>query len=635
MIRDVKKYLFFGLRRQMAEFFERAQQMGFIEFLNSEGNRATLPDDINSLIASMRILRREGAKTDRKYGAERNVDEFAHEIAEISQKKEEALEKLRLLKIDLMKIKPFGDFPKEQIEEIEREGKRRIQFFYSKHSTEKRDGEGLIFCATDHDFDFYIAITENGFLHQVGLLEIQMEDDHRGIRKQIEEKEKIASELHKILMDYTAYLPYLEEKLLEKLTKHNLLVAKDGVEEHFDGVLFSVEAYIPEVKLGKVDTLIGDLKVHIEPIASADDERIPTYMENEKLGKVGEDLVEIYDTPATSDKDPSRWVLWFFAFFFGIIVSDGGYGLVFLILTLVFKIKVKKPKPMVARLQKLFLILSCSCIAWGIFTASYFGIDFGPENPIEKMSSIGFLAHKKAAYHMRMKDDVYMEWAHKYPKSAAATTPKEFLLGGVTPTGQYEILEEFKDAILLEFSLLIGCIHVILSLFRYCKRTPSSIGWVFFIIGGYLFFPKIVGATSIFHYLGMIGKDFGYKVGEQMLYGGLGLAVLIALIKEKVRGLEEITKVIQVFSDVLSYLRLYALGLAGMMIAHTFNGIGEGVGLAFGFVIIIVGHLVTMCLAIMGGVIHGLRLNFLEWYHYSFEGGGKKFNPLRILGEKL
>lgn len=96
----------------------------------------------------------------------------------------------------------------------------------------------------------------------------------------------------------------------------------------------------------------------------------------------------------------------------------------------------------------------------------------------------------------------------------------------------------------------------------------------------------------------------------------------------------ETLNVIQVFSDVLSYLRLYALGMAGMIVAQTFNGLGERFGIVIGTIIILIGHTVNINLSIMSGVIHGLRLNFLEWYHYCFEGGGKLFNPLRLRKSK-
>ena len=96
-------------------------------------------------------------------------------------------------------------------------------------------------------------------------------------------------------------------------------------------------------------------------------------------------------------------------------------------------------------------------------------------------------------------------------------------------------------------------------------------------------------------------------------------------------SLLELTNGIQLFSDILSYLRLYALALAGMVMADTVN---TTLGIEFGVIatvfVIVFGHLINISLSSMSATIHGLRLNFLEWYRYSFEGGGKLFNPLRI-----
>ena len=135
----------------------------------------------------------------------------------------------------------------------------------------------------------------------------------------------------------------------------------------------------------------------------------------------------------------------------------------------------------------------------------------------------------------------------------------------------------------------------------------------------------------MFHFLGIIPKKGGAEVGKQLVFLGVGLAWVLALIQHKKKGLEEPLKSIQIFADILSYLRLYALSLAGIIMAGTFNQMGQEVGYVFGFFIILAGHVLNMIIGIMGGFIHGLRLNFLEWYHYCFEGSGKLFNPLRIL----
>jgi V/A-type H+-transporting ATPase subunit I len=150
------------------------------------------------------------------------------------------------------------------------------------------------------------------------------------------------------------------------------------------------------------------------------------------------------------------------------------------------------------------------------------------------------------------------------------------------------------------------------------------------MIGGTLYFPKILNATSIINFTGLVSKELAYAWGGQLVYGGIGLAFVAALFQKKWMAFHELTNVIQVFADVLSYIRLYALGLAGAMVAKTFNEMGMNAGLFGGALIILAGHINNLGLSIMGGAIHGLRLNFLEWYHYSFDGGGKLFDPLKL-----
>ena len=152
------------------------------------------------------------------------------------------------------------------------------------------------------------------------------------------------------------------------------------------------------------------------------------------------------------------------------------------------------------------------------------------------------------------------------------------------------------------------------------------------MIGGYLYFPSQLNATSFVQYLGLLPKDIAYFWGEYIVYSGIFLACFLSFLQRGFSaGLAELMNLIQVFADVLSYLRLYALALAGMIMASTFNDIGLSFGLKTGFIVIIIGHVVNISLGIMGGIIHGLRLNFLEWYHYSFEGGGRDFRPLKFL----
>ena len=81
------------------------------------------------------------------------------------------------------------------------------------------------------------------------------------------------------------------------------------------------------------------------------------------------------------------------------------------------------------------------------------------------------------------------------------------------------------------------------------------------MVGAYLYFPLILKATSMIHFLGLVDKTTGEQIGLQIIYTGIAVAMFLALVQKRLKGIGEATTLIQVFADVLSYLRLYALGL--------------------------------------------------------------------------
>ena len=136
--------------------------------------------------------------------------------------------------------------------------------------------------------------------------------------------------------------------------------------------------------------------------------------------------------------------------------------------------------------------------------------------------------------------------------------------------------------------------------------------------------------------MGWVPQNIAPVLGATLLFGGYALAILITSIQHGIKtGIGEAVHPTKIFGDVLSYIRLYALALAGSLMAITFNQMASNVNLALGIFIILLGHLVNLVIVAMAGTIHGLRLNFLEWYHYCFEGGGKLFNPLQLKRPKI
>lgn len=635
----VKKYLFIGVKEDVDTFFTRAQEKGFVEFLSTKVRRALdYPENVQKLMTALAILRKQPVLKMAELTKDLDAQKLAHNVAESAHWIERLEEEKRLLASEISRIEPVGDFSLQEIREIERDTGRHVQFFCVKRAKLKNLelDQAMIPIGSEYDMEYFMTIS-----HQVesfqGMIEMHFEKSLSQLENELEIANLKMEQCIKELKENAAYIDFLKDHLTHALNQYHLVSASDDVTTHINDHLFAIEGWIPENRLHGLFPLLEGLGIHAEEVAIEEGEKIPTYMENKSYGRVGEDLVHIFDTPATGDKDPSSWVFWGFAVFFAMIISDAGYGAIFLALALFLRRKFKHINPTGKRSLRLLTVLSSFCIGWGILTGSYFGLELSPTSPLNKVSVINYMAEKKADYHIAKKDETWKETVQKFPDLEYIYDGAEFLQAAkVKKDGftKYIVLDEFKDSIFMEISLLVGVIHISLSLLRHARRHWAGIGWIFASVGGYMFFPKILSATSIIHFMGIIPRAEGFEVGQQLFWGGIGLALILAFIQNKWAGLIELSKPIELFADILSYLRLYALGLAAMILAGTFNDMGMRLGFAAGFFVILMGHIVNIAVSIMGGTIHGLRLNFIEWYHHSFEGGGRLFKPLKLLKHK-
>lgn len=633
MIINVKKYLLFGLQGEINNFFERVQKQGFIEFISHKKQKKIETEEVSNLVRALKILKKEPIVSP----STEKIDPEAvsKKIIDIKTHLDTIEEKKRFLKKEIEKISPFGDFSIDDLTFIKENSNYQLSFYCRKVQKENLHQENLpesfIYISTKYDLDYFVSIS-NSPVDVPSFFKIEITESLSSLKKQLEEISAKELKLLDKLRSFSRYVVPLQKTLKYHINHYNLVEAKNRVTFPTNQPLFMVEAWIPVTQKEQLDRMLESHDISYEEVKIEERDRVPTYFENKGFSRVGEDLVCVYDVPDSKDKDPSTWVLFSFALFFAIIIGDAGYGLIYLLLFLLLKFKLKNKTSMLNRLTKLTGLLACTCITWGILTASFFGLNLSPNTPYRKYSAIQYLANKKATYHLKVKDDVYQEWVKKYPEITDTVDTNNFFKKTMTiKDGRetFEALGVFYDNILLEISLLIGMIHIMFAFIRYFKKSYAGIGWIIFMVGGYLYFPYSVFATSMLHYLNIVDKQTAFMIGPYFIFSGIATALILALIQRGISGISEVINVIQVFADVLSYLRLYALGLAGMILASTFNMLAAKTPFYCAIFILIAGHSINILLSLMGAVIHGLRLNFLEWYHWCFEGEGKKFNPLR------
>ena len=413
-----------GRKESIDQFFDQAQDQGFLEFISVTAKKPMdAPVTVQNLISAHKILRKQPIRDPYQGGGDLHLAmQVSERIIELKEDLEKLNEEKRVLDTEIVRVAPFGDFSMDDIAYIERETSRRVQFFCMKTAKSHKTSfpDEIIYVNTEYDLDYFITISSEP-INLPGMIEMRIDSPVGELESRLDFVEDSIQRFETELKEYAGYIDFLHDILLEELNKYHLSSAKKEVAHPLKNSLFVIEARIPRNQVHRLFGLIDGLNIHAEQVSIDPEDRVPTCLQNEGTAVIGEDIIKFYDIPATNDKDPSKWVLWFFAFFFAVIVGDAGYGVIFLGLAFFLKKKFPhvhgKPKDYL----KLLFILSYACIIWGVMTSSYFGLKLAPTNPMTKISPLHYLVGKKADYHLAAKDDVYKSWVVQVSRRRAST----------------------------------------------------------------------------------------------------------------------------------------------------------------------------------------------------------------------
>ncbi len=637
---DVRKFLFVGTKNRLNTFLDAMQKAGKVQFvMKPKALSDLMGSHVYDILRALKILAQYD-DTDCSSSSEydlhhhhrpltiRNPFSYAAEVLRMRDEIDKIDSELKVLSARLIVSQFFGDIPWLDIEHIEKTSSLFIRFF--EGSTNRQFDEivhELIPIQETGEKSYFISLLNPPSPLPSGLREISRED----LKELSVKKSSLIArrnELEKNLRARSIHRLSLQDALAREANEARLQEAKSTHQTEINDTLFVMTGWTPDTAKNDISILATQYEVIAEEVQPETGEILPTYLENEGWSRVGEDLVHIYDTPSNTDKDPSWWVLGFFALFFAMIVGDAGYGLVFLGIALYFYGK-GVHSSLGKRMVALVGLLGASCVAWGLLCHSFFGIPFSNDNPIKKSSLLTYVIEKRAEYHFQKgpHDGEMLKWQESHD-GKLPSSPQDLLY---TPdTKEIIFADKYSDNALFEAALFIGTIHIILGMLRYLNRNYGNIGWILFVIGAYLYMPSYLEATSFITYLFGIDPLVGAQIGKTLMAWGASGALIYAIIQHGITGIFECMMAVQLFADALSYLRLYALALAGALVAKIINEAAATMPMVISVILIVFSHAVNILLSTVGGVIHGLRLNFLEWYHYSFEGGGKKFIPLHM-----
>ena len=421
----------------------------------------------------------------------------------------------------------------------------------------------------------------------------QAEDDDKDIEKLSSEIKEYGSRRQtiKLMADYYATRSGKYEVLSE-------LPETDAT--------FALSGYIPAERSAAVaDEMTKRFGAAVEVEDPPEDEDTPVLLHNNHFAQNVEGIVASFSLPGKGEIDPSFLTSVFFVFLFGLMLSDAAYGLIVSLVCAIVLWKSPQMEEGMKRMIRLFFYCGLSTMFWGIMFGGYFG---------------------------DLVDTVSRVWGHKQ-----VTIPAVWFV---------PLNDPMK---LLIWSMAFGLIHMFVGLGvkgymllrdrKFMDFLSDVVFWYMLVIGLILMlmpsslFASIAGQQFIFpaalnlaaKWLAIIGAvGIILTGGREAKNPGLRLA----------KGAYSLYNITGWLSDILSYSRLLALGLATGVIANVINQmgsmLGDGVLSAILFIIVfIIGHTFNMLINLLGAYVHTCRLQYVEFYGKFYEGGGEPFTPFK------
>ncbi|MFA5311473.1 MAG: hypothetical protein WC355_04080 [Candidatus Omnitrophota bacterium] len=564
---------------------EKVRKLGIlhVEHLNTpKGDKLTaLSKDAVLLSQAISLLEAIDKRSVVNIGNKQAVewDVLARHIIDLNKRYQQLQEYSLTLSSKIEKLREWGDFDPQ---EINRLGLNGISVGFYKLSDEQiaqlPKGVYLEKVRSKGSLHNCVIFTQADIEIPFKAVELPGDSLVRMQERSVEDI-KTAALLKADLLRQVVYLDFLREtrdKLTREIQFHEALA---GMAQ--EGALMYIKGYIPFDSKGKIEESARSWGWAVLTADPAEGDSVPTLVRNPKWLSIINPVFRIIEVvPGYKELDISLWFLIFFSLFFGILIGDAGYGAVYLILTFLAEKKWGFRFSDKSVFVLLYLLSGCSII-WGVLTATFFGQEWLPAWVKPLLPSL--------------RNDKNMQSFC-------------FFLGAL----HLSIAHTWKGILkfpALSFLAEIGWILILWMAFFIAKLLVLGDA----LMGFYLYL--LIPGVFLIVFFSNPQKNIFKAIGS-----GLGALLFNAMNN---------------FTDVVSYIRLFAVGLATLAVADAFNkmamevGFGSFISGLLTSLILLVGHFLNIILGPLSILVHGVRLNVLEFCsHLDIKWSGFNYKPL-------
>ena len=604
MVTKMTKYSFILLSEQTEGFLNSLQELGVVDISRSlkpideqssgmlaEADRAKKALSILAACkaGSEKDFKFDGCPVDAVLETQDRIAEIAAEIA--AAKKEIAVRQ------------PWGSFSSEDIHKLESQG-LKLRFYScmkKKFDPSWAEIQPLEVISETESKVFFVTVSPAEEEYSFPLEAVPAPEGSVN-----EEEEKLAllqSKLEKeqqLLANLKSCSDEIRKAYNDSLSRLDLYFAEAATEKAVDNYLTVLTGFAPTSDDKRLCASFDSMDIYYSHEAATKEDNPPVKLKNNWFAKNFEVLTGMYGVPAYDEFDPTPVLGPFFMLFFAMCMGDAGYGILLMLIALVLRLKMKDSS--LGKMHRLIAFLGGMTFVVGIFLGTFFGMSI-----------------------------LEASWAPAWLK-------------GLCIDGWFPDAKIAGFPVQMVLAVAIGVLHICLAMIiktinftkRFgFKKTVATWGWTTLIVGGLVVVS--LGMTEV-----LSAEAFKWTIIALAVVSGLAIYVFNTPGRNPLLNIgsglwDTYNMVTGLLGDVLSYIRLYALGLAGGMLGNAFNIMGTmildipvpGVNWVFCIIILIFGHVLNLAMSCLGAFVHPLRLTFVEYFKNSgYEGSGAKYNPL-------
>lgn len=585
------KYNFILLSGDVEEFLKKLQGVGVMDITRSTKPVDEMSETLSSKAGNYRKALSLLKDVTPAEFADKTYGDLAEDVINTVSEKDAMESQLSQLHMDMEERVPWGKFDVKNLEKLQECG-LKLHFYKAKTSAMDpawTENYALSEISNDGTSTYFVVVSDDEN-YDFPLKEMPAPDsDCTDIEKKINDLQYEIEKKYRHLSELKCHEKDLQKELDKTMSKLDLHLAHISGTKAAEDYITVLEGFAPAEKEAEVKEMLDREEVLYLVDKAKVDDNPPIKLKNNKYVSMFELLTDMYGRPKYNEFDPTVFISIFFMLFFAFCMGDAGYGLVLIGASILLK-------KMMPDIAKLGMVLGIATTIIGLLFHTFFSTDMLTWSIIPEAVKKCMVPTEIAGFDGTMVLAILVGIVH-------------ICLAMVVKTYQATRVNGFANSLgTWGWTLLIvgGVIVGGLALIGVMETTVAT--WVIIIIG-------ILSALGIFflnniHRNPLVNMGVGLWDTYQMVTGLLG--------------------------DVLSYLRLYALGLAGAKLGEAFNAIGVqalgdgGINWIWFILIVVIGHVLNVAMCVLGAFVHPLRLNFLEFFKNSgYEGTGRKYNPLK------